>query len=225
MRRAALLAFVLIGCGETPPTEWDRQIAAVRAGGSDAIIFEAGTVRPDDLRDLRDDCGSLRRLTLRRTTPGPPVCAGEDFTTPLTDAAEVLPNLERLDCDGPVRLAGLAPHLLALVHLNLPAAAAGGGDLAALAEAQPRLELLRLHAPGLTDADAAVLGGFGHLRFLHLLAAPLTDAAVPSLVAPPRLESLYLDGSRLTADGWAEMHRLRPDLHLHADDRHPAGGH
>ena len=225
MRRAALLAFVLIGCGEKPPTAWDRQIAAVRAGASDAVVVEAGAVRPDDLRDLREGCGLLRRLTLRRATPGPAVCVGDDFTAALAGAAGHLPNLERLDCGGPVRVAALAPHLPPLVHLNLPAAAAGGGDLIALAEAQPRLELLRLHAPGLTDADAAALGGFGHLRFLHLLAAPLTDAAVPHLAALPRLESLYLDGSRLTAHGWAELHRLRPDLHLHADDRHPAGGH
>ncbi|MEM9704406.1 MAG: hypothetical protein AAF907_18335, partial [Planctomycetota bacterium] len=87
------------------------------------------------------------------------------------------------------------------------------------------LELLRLRASGISDGDLAVLSSLPKLRFLHLIDAPLTDAAVPHLAACKTLESCYLDGANLTHAGWEELHRRRPDLHLHADLTHPVGGH
>ena len=111
-----------------------------------------------------------------------------------------------------------------LRRLNVGRSDAGDDAVAAIAAACPGLVQLRLAAPGLTDAGVAPLAALPDLRFLHLIDAPLTDAAVPHLAACGTLESLYLDGSRLTAGGWKDLHRRRPDLHLHADLAHPAGG-
>ena len=220
MRFAAFAATLLLaGCADEP-TEWDRQLAAVRAGDAVEIVLHAGTVGPGDVREMTTGCGRLRRLSLLRTGRGPAVCDGADFTGALAAALPALPALERLDLDGPVRAADLTAvrPVPSLTHLNLPAADAGGPDLRAIAAAWPGLTSLRLHAPALTDADAAALPA--NLRHLHLVDAPLTDAAVPALASPGRLGSLYLDGSRLTAAGWAQLARLRPDLHLHADGGH-----
>ena len=218
MKRWLAAAVLLAGCGPAvAPPGWDDGIGAVRAGRSDAVRVTAGRVTPDRLADLRDLPG-LRNLHLLRGTPGPPVCDGGNFTAALLP---LLPGLRRLACDGPANVAALAGNGGNLTHLNLPAADADGADLSALAVGCPRLELLRLGAAGVRGRDLASLRDLSDLRFLHLIDAPLTDAAVPHLAAGGRLESLYLDGSALTAAGWAELGRLRPGLHVHADDRHP----
>ena len=229
MRRLAPLILLAIGCGggdrplaEPPPRAWDRQIAEVRRGVRTAVDVRGDGLRPDDLRDLADGCGGLERLTILH------VRGTADRTA--SDAAwravlPHLPNLRRATFDGSVSAAVFAGAGPALTHLNLPAAAANGADLRALAAGQPGLVLLRLHAPELTDDDAAAFAWFPDLRFLHLLDAPLTDTAVPRLAACETLESLYLDRARLTGEGWGDLHARRPDLHLHADLTHPVGGH
>ena len=224
------LTLLVAGCAgsDAPPgpaDEWDRQVAAVRAGESDAIVIRDGSIAPSRLLDLREGCGGLRRLSLIRAATGPPICPAADYDAELTAALRSLPDLTRLDFDGPIGPGGTVLSGPTLTHLNLPNARADGKDVARLTKDQPALTLLRLRAPRLDDEAAPQFAEFRALRFLHLIDAPLTDAAVPALASCARLESLYLDGARLTDGGWEELHRLRPDLHLHADLTHPVGGH
>ena len=228
----AFVCFALLtaGCaGSDAPPEpgdaWNRQLAAVRAGESDAIVVRNGSIAPDRLLDLREGCEDLRRLSLIRAATGPPICPAASYDAELTAALRSLPDLTRLDFDGPIALDRTSLAGPALTHLNLPHADGVDRGVASLLEAHPALTLLRLRAPGLTGEAASRFAALPDLRFLHLIDAPLTDAAVPALAACERLESLYLDGALLSDDGWQELHRLRPDLHLHADLTHPVGGH
>ena len=220
MRAAALLALAACGCG-AGETDWDRQLAAVRAGESDAIVLTAGRVTPHDLEGLRYRCEGLRRLTLCRFGRGPAVCDGRDFTQPLIASLAALPNLQRLDFDGPVDLSELSFPLgpPPVTTLNLPAAEPDWSDFAGLYHAFRGLESLRIRDPaGLAFNLVAFCP---NLRHLHLLYIPLTDERVIALAElDPRIESLYLDGTRTTPAGRAELARLRPDLHLHFDGGH-----
>ncbi|NNJ25557.1 hypothetical protein [Alienimonas chondri] len=230
-----LISGSMVGCGpsedrDAPPSDWTQQVEDVADGQSTTITVDQDStqagerpLRPSDLLSLSDRCARLERITvLRSLTPDDRSAVDSAWETVLP----ALPNLRRVTFEGPVSAAGFgAPGGPPLTHLNLPAAAADGADLRALAEGVPSLVLLRLQAPGATDDDLAALRKLPALRFLHLIDAPLTDAAVPHLAACAALESCYLDRSQLTADGWEELHRLRPDLHLHADLTHPVGGH
>ena len=224
MRTAAVLCVVfagtLAGCGGG--SEWDRQLAAVRGGRADAIILTAGRVTVADLADLRGGCTNLRRLTLRRPGPGPPVCDGTDFTAALGDALAGLPGLERLDFDGPLDPARLAvpPVPPPLTTLSLPAVTLDSPDLAALAAAFPRLRSLRVRDLRV-GPEVAAGGAPPGFRHLHLTDAPLTDGEVAALADRfPSLDSLYLDGTTTTPAGRAELARRRPGLHLHFDGGH-----
>ena len=215
--RAVLLAAAVLTAGCGGRTEWDRQVAAVRASGSDAVVLTSGRVTPDDLADLRTGCGGLRRLSFARVGRGPAVCDGEDFTANLSAALDRLPNLERLDFDGPLtlrELAGASP----VTALNLPRADPDAAGLAALAAAFPKLRSLRVRGLRFDAGTPRLPAG---VRHLHLLACPLTDAGVPALASLcGRLGSLYLDGSRLTPAGTAALADALPGVHLHLDGGH-----
>ena len=223
MRAAAALALALCGCG-LGETEWDRQLAAVRAGESDAIVLTSGRVTSDDLYELFDwdwSTVEVRRLSLLRRTAGPPVCDGGGFAALITTLLSEAGGLDRLEVDahlGRDFFQGLIGRST-VSRLNLPRAEpAGADDLFRLAVTCPRLRSLRLRAAGLKDAGW--LRFFPGLTHLHLLDAPLTDADVPALAGARRLESLYLDGTAISSAGRAELARLRPDLHLHFDGGH-----
>ena len=220
MRAAALLALAACGCG-AGETEWERQLADVRAGESDAIVLVAGRVTPHDLEALRYRCEGLRRLTLCRFGRGPAVCDGDDFTGPLVASLAALPNLARLDFDGPVDLSRLSFPLgpPPVTTLNLPAVEPDWEGMVAVYVSFGGLESLRIRDPH--NQAFALARACENLRHLHLLDAPLTDERLFALASlDPRLESLYLDGTRTTPAGRAELARLRPDLHLHFDGGH-----
>ena len=218
---AALALFALAGCGGGPDPDWTRQLAEVRAGRQTTIDLSRGRVAPADLRGLAEGCDRLTALSLRRNSPGPPVCTREDFTPALAAVLPALPDLERLDLDGPVDLSelGVAEPRLNVVHLNLPAAAADDADAAALVAAFPELTALRLHAPGLTGQGADSIRHLIELRTLHLIGAPLKDSAVLGLAEMSELTSLYLDGAILSRNLRQWLGR-RSGLHVHLDGGH-----
>ncbi|MFH5806105.1 hypothetical protein [Alienimonas sp. DA493] len=225
---AALLP--LGGCEEQgelaappPPADWVRQLEEARRGERTAVELSGGGLRPEHLAALADGGEGVTRVTIVDVPARTDAAA---WSAAWRSVLPKLPNLRRIAFDGPVAADAFAgSDAPPLSHLNLPAAATDSAAWRALLEGQTSLELLRLHAPGVRDEDLAALAALSRLRFLHLIDAPLMDAAVPHLAAGETLESVYLDRSRLTADGWEELHRLRPDLHLHADLTHPVGGH
>ena len=60
----------------------------------------------------------------------------------------------------------------------------------------------------------------GELRFLHLLDMPITDAGLDRLHGLARLESLYLDRTKVTDEGLARLIKALPGVHLHIDEHH-----
>jgi hypothetical protein len=58
------------------------------------------------------------------------------------------------------------------------------------------------------------------LRWLHLIDIPLTDAALQPIGELRNLESLYLDGARISDAAYDEFFRAHPNLHVHIDQHH-----
>ena len=58
------------------------------------------------------------------------------------------------------------------------------------------------------------------LRVVHLINVPVTDEGLKELSKLPHLESLYLDGPRVTEAGWEWLFENHPELHVHINQRH-----
>jgi len=187
----------------------DDQIAAIRAGNSDAIKSHALTTN-DDLARVSQLPG-LRELLLEETQI---TDAGVLALTGLTD-------LEHLRLRGArIGNAGIA-HLCQfqkLRILNLPHAQFTDDALAELARL-PKLELLRFSSPNVTDAGMEHLAQLDQLRFLHLISVPITDEGLGRLEALKNLESLYLDDIHVT-DTAIEKLLKAVLLHIHFDQQH-----
>ncbi len=59
-----------------------------------------------------------------------------------------------------------------------------------------------------------------HLRFLHLIDMPITDAGLDRLHGMESLESVYLDGTKITDSGIGRLVTALPRIHIHVDDHH-----
>jgi hypothetical protein len=79
---------------------------------------------------------------------------------------------------------------------------------------------LRIASPHITDAGMAHLANLQHLRYLHLLDAPINDAGLDHLHGLKSLESVYLDHTNVTDEGLAKLLKALPGVHLHIDDHH-----
>ncbi|HEV7222668.1 MAG TPA: transcriptional regulator, partial [Pirellulales bacterium] len=77
------------------------------------------------------------------------------------------------------------------------------------------LELLRFGESRIDDSALARVGVWPKLRSLILQRAPITDAGLPALYGPSRLESLYLEGTEVTETGIARLQQKLPKLHIH----------
>ena len=230
MRRSAVLLGItfllgitgialLCGC-EHRPDAWDRQVAAVRAGTSDAVRVNRGRVTGERFRDLASGCDGLRTLAVARGGPGSAVA---DMTAADLAAFASLRDLRELRLDAPLTddAAEHVAELDSLERLNLPRARLTDAGLDRIAAGCPRLSLVRLSSPAVTDAGVATLCGLPRLRNLHLIDVPVTDAAVDALAGCETLESLYVDGGRVGRAGWVRFAESRPDVHLHVDGGHP----
>ena len=214
-------SFVLIGtlaggcvARQSPPAAVAEpsladQIAAVRAGDSDAIKTFALTTN-DDLAGVSQLPG-LRELLLEETQI---TDAGVLALTGLTD-------LEHLRLRGArIGNAGIA-HLCQFQNLrilNLPHAQFTDDALAELARL-PKLELLRFSSPHVTDAGMEHLAQLDQLRFLHLISVPITDEGLGRLEALKNLESLYLDDIQVTDAAINRLLKAVP-LHIHLNQQH-----
>ncbi len=191
----------------------DDQIAAVRAGNSDAIKSSA-LITDADLARIAELPG-LRELLLEETQ--------------ITDAGVLslsgLPDLEHLRLRGArVDNAGLA-HLCQfqkLRILNLPHEKFTDDALAELARL-PKLIQLRFSSPNVTDAGMKHLAQLEQLRALHLISVPITDEGLGRLEVLKNLESLYLDNIvddiNVTEAGLVKFLKAVP-LHIHIDQQH-----
>ena len=214
------LAFV--GCAKPSVTEpqsasaessFAAQVAAVRAGESDRIQIEQGTLSDQDLAEL-NGLDQLAELLI------------DDPNSRISAAGlkhlVSLPGLSHLRIrSGSIDDACLAEisEIKSLRILNLPRGTFTDAGLAAL-KGLPRLEQLRFGSSRVTDAGMTTITELPALKRLHLIDVPITDNGLAELAKIEQLESLYLDGSNVTDDGMERLFQARPKLHVHIDQQH-----
>ncbi|MCA9220331.1 MAG: hypothetical protein KDA71_08375 [Planctomycetales bacterium] len=188
----------------------DQQIAAVRAGESDAINVS----EPIDEAKFRE-LATLPGLRVLQVDRGRVTDAGMVALA----KAESLEHLRLRE--SPIGDEGLRQlaELKNLRVLNLPHAVFTDRGLADIARL-PNLELLRFASPLVTDDGLKELAGLRRLRFLHIVAAPITDDGLAHIAALSNLESFYIDHASVTDEGLSRLVKSRPDLHLHVHQHH-----
>lgn len=113
-------------------------------------------------------------------------------------------------------------HLSKLRVLNLPKAALTDQGLKQLASGLPKLELLRVGSPNITDNGLIEVAALKSLRFLHLVNVPVTDLGLEAFREMHQLESLYIDGGKETEAGIRALLKSNPNLHFHRNQTHVA---
>jgi hypothetical protein len=216
-----VLSFALLiaaGCGPSNlgtvvEPSFEEQLAAVKAGRSDAIHLASFLVADDDLAHI-DQATALRTLIIDQ--PESRITAGG------LKHLKGLPHLEHLRLRGPgVDDEGLAQiaQLKALRFLNLPRGSFSDAGLAHLA-GHVRMELLRFGSPNVTDAGIKTLRQMPSLTQVHLIGVPLSDAALVELAKMNQLQSLYVDDIAFSDAAWDALFAARPGLHVHVNQEH-----
>ena len=222
--RLAVSVFLVagVGCGSTtkpvPKAEespgvddFATQVALIRQGETDAIFVETESVSDGDLSSL-EGLGGLRTLIL---DGGRISDEGAKHLSRLTRIQHLRLRLS------PVSDIGLA-HIAKMIDLrilNLPHGEFtnhGIRELVRLTE----LHQLRLGSDkaGANVCDA--LSEIPSLRALHLIGIPIDDAGLLKLGSIAKLESLYIDDSKVTDSGAEALFEIRPDLHVHFNQKH-----
>jgi hypothetical protein len=197
----------------------NEQIAAVQAGRSDRISYDR-TPLDSDTEEGRSKLDALASLsTLRVLQLDHP-----DNRLSMADAALLLalPELGHIRLRGvPIDDATMAgiPATSKLRIVNLPNADLTDAGFAAL-QRLPQLEQLRLRSPRVSGAGLRALKTFPALLRLHLIDVPVTDAGLRVFHELPQLQSLYLDGASLSDAAYDALFVVRPDLHVHLNQRH-----
>ena len=104
--------------------------------------------------------------------------------------------------------------------LNAPATVLSDAGLKSLVDRLPKLQLLRIGSPNISDSGMAIIGAMPSLRFLHLVNSPITDQGLLAFHQLPNLESLYIDGGKATERGIRDLMRANPTLHFHLNQVH-----
>lgn len=192
-------------------TAWKEQLSAVTDGQSTKIVLPDLRIFPHFLHELKPVAERITELNL----------SGEDLASAINEIAEC-PHLKILHLrtelgDGEIeRLAQLRELEVLDLPLALHATDAGLKNL----EQHPRLKLIRLRSPQLTNEGLKSFALLPELRWLHLMEVPLTDIGLEAFRSMGKLESLYLDGDRATDEGLSNLVLARPDLHFHRDQLH-----
>ncbi|MEM9589594.1 MAG: hypothetical protein AAGA03_20085 [Planctomycetota bacterium] len=106
-----------------------------------------------------------------------------------------------------------------LWYLNLPHAACTASGVAQLSKIS-KLRQLRLGSKRLSNEVTRAIAEIKSLRGVHLIGVPVNDEGMKTLATMPILESLYLDDSSVTNEGWNWLFRHHPELHVHINEAH-----
>lgn len=223
MRIAVTLVVVvaLVGCNYLGGTEKTKrrsslaqQLAALKAGTSDALVWTDDRCNSQDLRQIQGQAG-IRRLEIL----GGHLVTNDWWVIATLPDLEWLKITESLANDRALELLGENAHKLRI--LNLEQTRVTDQGLAALAGLS-NLELLRLQGAGVTDAGLPVLARLPKLKAVHLIDPGMSDAGLATFQSMPQLQSLYLDGSKVSDAALSALMKARPDLHLHVNNSHLA---
>ena len=177
----------------------------------DTIDADAGEAAPSD------DAESVRALppSLEALLESQPVTELLERGAHLRPIAATDDGLEAsfVSHQGPVGASALDALAPQVRWLDLSRARLAPGALSALASAT-RLERLRLDQTDVTTDELLALETPPDLRTVNLVGTAVDDRAVDWLAALPRLERVFLWGSRVTEQGAQRLRELRPDVHV-----------
>lgn len=194
-------------------SEFDRQLAALRAGESSRIYLVSEPLTADGVKQL---AGESQLLDLLLDAGGP-----SDADLAIIGK---LANLEHLRIrKSQISDAGIeslcdASHSQ-LQILNLPQARITAVGIRHLSRLQ-KLTNLRLGGKQIDDAAASAVAQLPKLKSLHLIGPSLTAAGLGELAGAPHLASLYIDDCELPDAAWEQLFAAKPDLHVHIDQQH-----
>lgn len=188
------------------------QLSHGRAGRTDRIELAHHEIDDSDLQALSADDGWLGALLID---------AGV-VTDGGVESIALLPQLWHLRLrQSPIGDSGMErlATCRSIQILNVPQCDATADGVAALAEL-PDLRNLRLGGPRLAAETAAAVAKIKSLRNAHLIGVPIDDLGLRQIASLPKLQSLYLDDSTVTQEGWDWLFETRNDLHVHVNQRH-----
>ncbi len=193
------------------PASLSDQLAEVRAGRRELIELTGETVHDKTIEPMRHVRG-VTRVVIDKS----------ELSAAGLAVLATIPELEQLVIRGKaVDDEGLSQIVLSrnLRVLNLPRTTVSRTALEKLQQL-PQLMLLRIGSPHLEDDCLQVITSMPGIRFLHLIDIPITDQGLRHLHDFEQLESLYLDGARVSGEGISELMEKLPRLHLHLDQYH-----
>jgi hypothetical protein len=189
----------------------EEQLGEVRLGKRVTIELNGGPVNDETIKALRGVAG-IEKVVIQRS----------ELTVAGLEVLATLPQLKQLVIRGrPIDDEGLVPlvSIKSLRVLNLPSTTVSLDSFRTL-QKLPHLMLLRMGSPRLSDDCLEVVAGLPSLRFLHLIDVPISDHGLRHLFECEQLESLYLDGARVSGQGVDALMENLPALHLHLDQHH-----
>lgn len=188
-----------------------RKLSEVVEQGADTIRLSRHNLTFQDIETL----SCVERLRVVRII-------GERLSSQSATVFASMPHLEQLhlvdiEIDDDF-LANLSTSR-SLWLLNLGGGGFSEKGVAALSECQT-LTQLRLVIPGVGDSFANAVSFAKSLRQVHLIGGAITDNGLQLLACLPFLESLYLDGTVVSEDGWISFVEKNRHIHLHIDQLH-----
>jgi hypothetical protein len=214
---AGTILVLLTGCQQQAAPDLDTpaslsdQLSEVRAGQRELIELTGKAVHDKAIEPMRNVQG-VTRVVIEQSELS---AAGLAVLATIPELEQLVIRGKAVDDEGLSELVSSQN----LRVLNLPRTTISRTTLEKLQQL-PRLMLLRIGSPHLEDDCLQVITGMPAIRFLHLIDIPITDQGLRHLYDFEQLESLYLDGARVSGEGVSKLMEKLPRLHLHLDQHH-----
>lgn len=187
------------------------KLSEVVEQGADSIRISRHNLSLQDINAL----SCVERLRVVRII-------GEQLSSQAATAFASMPHLEQLHLiDTKIDddfLANLSTSR-SLWLLNLGGTGFTEKGVKALSKCQT-LRQLRIVIPGVGNSFASAVSFAKTLRQVHLIGGAITDDGLQLLACLPFLESLYLDDTVVSEDGWVGFVENNRHIHLHIDQLH-----
>lgn len=147
---------------------------------------------------------------------------GGELTPVAAESLAAMPHLEQLHLRNIILDDAFIRALAAsrtLWLINIAATDISPESVEQLAQ-MTQLRQLRLAFPGGSNGFASAVAKIRSLRSVHLIGMAITDEGLRELASLPALESLYLDDTEITEQGWVWLFENHPKLHVHIDQKH-----
>ncbi|HBE71912.1 MAG TPA: hypothetical protein DDW52_27535 [Planctomycetaceae bacterium] len=195
------------------PSEFARQLSALRSGESSLVHLVREPLAADELNELLDEVELLDLLL----DAGGPSDAELGIIGKLPKLEHLRIRQSQITDEGIKSFCDAGP--LQLQILNLPQANITELGIQHL-KRLPNLTNLRLGGEQIDDVAVIAISQLPRLKSLHLIGPSLTAEGLKPLAFAPRLASLYIDDCDLPDRAWEELFSAKPNLHVHIDQQH-----